>query len=82
MKESQIGYVINLDKIFRIVIPVAVRKKLNIKPDDKLELYCENDKIILQVKNDRCLFCGSKNSLSDYQGKKICISCLSDIKNT
>ena len=60
-----------LDELGRIVLPVEIRKTLNIKERDDLEISLEGEKIVLQ-KCDQCdVFTGSKENLLDYKGKKI-----------
>lgn len=77
----EVENLIRVDKLGRIVIPVAVRRTLGIMENDILELGQENSKIIITKRVDKCEFCKSKNNLRDYHGKKICLSCLSNIKN-
>ena len=45
---KEIGIVRKLDELGRIVIPKDLRKKLGIREGDLLEMFLENDKIILK----------------------------------
>ncbi len=42
------GLIRKIDKLGRIVIPKEIRKNLNIKDGEELEIYVENDNIILK----------------------------------
>ena len=74
------GIVRNVDELGRIVIPKEMRTKMNISSSDPIEIYVEEDKIILTKYSDTCLFCGSREALSSFKGKNICSVCLEEIK--
>ena len=42
------GIVRKVDELGRIVLPVELRKKLNINIKDPLEIFTSNDRIVLQ----------------------------------
>ena len=46
MKET--GVVRHLDELWRIVIPKEIRKRLKIENSDLLDIFTEQDKIILK----------------------------------
>lgn len=70
-----------LDSFGRIVIPIAVREFLGIEPQrDSLEIYCEENNIILRKFEPVCIFCGESEYLTSFKGKKICIGCLNELK--
>ncbi|MDP4118301.1 MAG: AbrB/MazE/SpoVT family DNA-binding domain-containing protein [Bacillota bacterium] len=70
-----------LDKFGRIVIPIEIRNLFNIVPQiDSLEIYCEDNNIILKKYEPSCVFCGSSDTLISFKGKKICASCLNELK--
>lgn len=77
---SKKGVTRGLDKLGRVVIPMSMRKLLNIGSDDTLEVHTEGNKIILEKYEPFCVFCGSENDLTDYEGKKICKACIGKIK--
>lgn len=74
------GIVRSVDELGRIVIPKEMRKNMNISSADPIEIYVEGDKIILAKYQLACLFCASSVQLSDFKGKKICASCLEEMK--
>lgn len=77
---SRKGITRGLDSLGRVVVPMSIRKMLNITTDDTLEIYTEGDKIIIKKYTPFCVFCGSENEICDYEGRKICKSCINKIK--
>ena len=57
------GIVRKVDELGRIVLPIELRRTLDIAERDELEIYMENDRIILQKFEPACIFCGSSRSL-------------------
>ncbi len=76
------GIVRNVDELGRIVIPKEMRTKMNIKNSDPVEIYVENDRIILTKYQHVCIFCGKTEGLVSYKDKKVCPACLEDIKRS
>ncbi len=75
------GIVRNIDELGRIVVPKELRKKLGIANTDPVEIYVEDNKIILTKYISVCHFCGSSEGLTEYKDKNICARCISELKN-
>ena len=80
------GVVRPIDQLGRIVIPIELRRNLNLKeldPEtgkgDKLEIFIEGENIILSKYKQGCIFCREINDLKEYMGNKICSKCASNI---
>ena len=73
------GIVRKVDELGRIVLPIELRRTLDIEERDALEIYLDGDKIILRKHETACLFCGSSQGLTGYRGKYICAACLRSI---
>ena len=71
------GIIRKVDELGRIVLPIELRRTLDIEERDELEIYMENDRIVLQKFEPACLFCGSSRSLISYRGKNVCQNCVS-----
>ena len=56
---QSIGIVRNLDELGRIVLPVALRRRMNINIKDPLEIFVDGDTIVLRKYQPKCVFCGS-----------------------
>lgn len=70
------GIIRKVDDLGRIVLPIELRRVLDISERDELEIYMENDRIILQKFEPACVFCGSSYSLISYRGKNVCQGCV------
>ncbi len=75
------GMIRQLDALGRIVLPIELRRTLNISTRDMLEILVEGDSIILRKYEPNCHFCGSSTGLVSYRDKLICKHCLSEIKS-
>ncbi len=76
------GIVRRLDDLGRIVLPRELRKVLDIRDRDPLEIFVEGASIILQKYEPSCIFCGSADKVSLYKGKNICEGCMDELKNS
>ena len=74
------GIVRKVDELGRIVLPIELRRTLDISEKDALEIYVEGDKIILHKDRDACVFCGSTKAQSDFKVRYVCADCLSKMK--
>ena len=70
------GIIRKVDELGRIVLPIELRRTLDIAERDELEIYMEGDRIVLQKFEPSCIFCASAQGLVSYRGKNICQDCL------
>ena len=75
------GVVRKVDELGRIVIPIELRRTLGIQEKDSLEIYVDNEKVILKKYEPACVFCGNAEEVHNYKGKNICRACLNELKN-
>lgn len=75
------GIVRNIDELGRIVVPKEMRTKMDILCGDPVEIFVEDDKIVLRKFAPNCLFCESADAVTVFKGKKICKKCLEELKN-
>ncbi|MDR3588378.1 MAG: AbrB/MazE/SpoVT family DNA-binding domain-containing protein [Negativicutes bacterium] len=76
MSVKSIGIVRKLDDLGRLVIPVELRRSLEIEFKDGLEIFTENDCIILRKYHPACILCGSNDVTANFKGKNLCPQCL------
>jgi len=69
------GIVRKIDDLGRMVIPIELRKTMNINKKDPMEIFVDGDKIILRKYEPACIFCGSADDIIEYEGRTICGSC-------
>ncbi len=69
------GIVRKVDELGRVVIPIELRRTLGIDEKDALEIYVDNEKIILKKYEPACVFCGNASDVQNYKGKLVCKEC-------
>ena len=74
------GVVRKVDELGRIVLPIEIRKTMDIKIKDAIEIFTDEDRIILQKYHPACVFCSNADNIVYYNGKRICRECLEKIK--
>ncbi len=74
MKET--GIVRKVDELGRIVLPIELRRNLDIEERTELEIYVDGDSVVLRKHEAFCIFCGSNHLLYQYKGKNICVKCI------
>ena len=70
------GIIRKVDELGRIVLPIELRRTLDIAERDELEIYMEGDRIILQKYEPSCVFCASSRNLFTHNGKNVCRECV------
>ncbi|HHX18301.1 MAG TPA: AbrB/MazE/SpoVT family DNA-binding domain-containing protein [Clostridium sp.] len=65
------GIVRKVDELGRVVLPIELRRNLDIHEKDALEIFVDDDKIILKKYQPADIFTGSMEDLVDYKGKKV-----------
>jgi len=76
------GIVRKVDELGRIVLPIELRRTLDIAERDELEIYLDDDKVILKKYEPSCIFCGDADNVINYKDKKICKSCMEELKKS
>ena len=74
------GIVRQVDALGRVVIPIEVRRVLDIEIKDGLEIFTEGDHIILRKYEPTCVICGEGRNTVIFREKLICKLCISEIK--
>ncbi|HLR34562.1 MAG TPA: AbrB/MazE/SpoVT family DNA-binding domain-containing protein [Tissierellales bacterium] len=74
------GIVRKVDELGRVVIPIELRRTLEIAEKDALEIYVDGEQIVLKKYAPACIFCGQAKDVEVFKGKNICPACLDDLK--
>ena len=74
------GIVRKVDELGRIVLPIELRRTLDISERDALEIYVDGSSIILRKYQPSCIFCGNAKNVVGYKNKNICPNCLKQLK--
>jgi len=75
------GITRKVDELGRIVLPIELRRTMDIAVRDPLEIYVDGPKVILKKYNPACIFCGNADDVTYYKDKLICRDCIKKIKN-
>lgn len=70
------GIVRKVDEQGRIVLPIELRRTLDLGERDELEIYMDDDKVVLKKYEPACIFCNSAFGLVTYRGKNVCMECI------
>ena len=73
------GVVRKIDELGRIVLPSELRRVFGIHEGDELEISVEGEHIILNKRQDRCLFCSSDDGLITYKDRLVCGNCAAEL---
>lgn len=75
------GIVRKVDELGRIVLPIELRRTLDIAEKDSLEIYVEGSAIVLKKFRPSCIFCDSCKDVTIFKGKNVCPKCLKELKS-
>lgn len=70
------GIVRKVDEQGRIVLPIELRRTLDLGERDELEIYLDDDKVVLKKYEPACIFCASGYGLVTFRGKNVCMECI------
>ena len=75
------GIVRKVDELGRIVLPIELRRTLDIAERDSLEIFVADDTVILKKFQPSCIFCDSTKNIITYKGKNVCSSCINSLSS-
>jgi transcriptional pleiotropic regulator of transition state genes len=75
------GIVRKVDVLGRIVLPIELRKNLDIEKEDPIEIYVDGDYILLKKYAPACIFCGNAKDVKRVRDKNICDECLKELRS-
>jgi len=73
------GIVRRVDELGRVVLPIELRRTLDIGVKDVLEIYVDGDCIILKKYEPACIFCRNDKNIIDFKEKMVCTSCVREL---
>lgn len=73
---NSIGMTRRIDALGRIVVPAELRRVLEIRVGDLLDIRVEDGHVVLAKVEKACVFCGSSDSLRSYHDKRVCDGCV------
>ena len=70
------GIVRRIDDLGRLVLPIELRRVMGIEIKDYVEIYVDDESIILKKYAPACIFCGSADNMENYMGRRVCKECI------
>lgn len=74
------GIVRKIDNLGRVVLPIELRRTFDIEREDPVEIFVDDNYILLKKYQPACIFCGDAKDVVNFKGKNICKSCLAEMK--
>jgi len=74
------NFIRRIDELGRVVIPIEIRKVLDIKERDSLIIFLNDDGVFIKKEMPSCVFCNSITSLKSFYSKNICENCIKNLK--
>ncbi|MFN2489713.1 MAG: AbrB/MazE/SpoVT family DNA-binding domain-containing protein [Actinomycetota bacterium] len=74
------GVVRKIDELGRIVLPSELRRVFGIHEGDELEISVDGERVILQKRQDLCVFCSSGMPTVEFKGRQVCGGCLGELR--
>ena len=73
------GIVRKIDNLGRVVIPIELRKTMELTENDAVEIFTEGNSIIFKKYVVSCVFCGNSKEVVKYKDKCVCKKCISNL---
>jgi len=70
------GIVRKIDELGRIVLPIELRRTLTIDNGDPVEIFVDDELVVLRKYHPACIFCNSADEITIYKGKNVCRECV------
>lgn len=75
------GIVRKVDELGRIVLPIELRRTLDIAEKDSLEIYVDGPSIVLKKYQPACIFCDDARDVVNFKGKNVCPACIKELQS-
>lgn len=73
------GIVRKVDELGRIVLPMELRRTMEIQEKDSLEIYVDRESIVLKKYQPTCIFCDEASDITRFKERNICSNCLKEL---
>ena len=64
------GIVRRIDELGRVVLPIELRRNLEIAEKDPVEIFVDEDMIVLKKYTPSCVFCSNTKNVIKFKDKK------------
>ncbi len=73
------GMVRRIDELGRIVIPIELRRNFDLNEKDAVEIFVDDNAIVLQKYLPTDIFSGSFDDLVEFHGKKVSVDSIREL---
>lgn len=73
------GIVRKVDELGRVVLPIELRRNLDINIKDSLEVFVDGEQVVLKKYQPGDVFTGEMDDLIIYQGKRVSRSSIKEM---
>ena len=73
------GFIRKVDELGRIVLPIEIRRSLNIEIRDTVEIFADANSITVQKYLPGDVFTGSTDNLINYYGKNVSLESIKEM---
>jgi AbrB family transcriptional regulator, transcriptional pleiotropic regulator of transition state genes len=73
---TSIGMTRRIDALGRIVVPAELRRVLEIRVGDLLDIRVDDGHLVLAKVERTCVFCTSAEGLNPFRDKLVCVECI------
>lgn len=77
------GYVVKVDEVGRVLIPIVLQKIFAINRGDYLEVYVDDStgkrRVIVKKHYPGCIFCGELQDCVSFKDQRVCRKCIAEI---
>jgi len=74
------GIIRKVDAAGRIALPAEMRRALDIKGGDTVEIFSEGAALVLRKYQPTCIFCGGAGDIHIFRERRICRRCLEQLR--
>ncbi len=78
MRKS-VGIVRKLDALHRVILPKSLRDTLDIPAHTSVEVFIEEDSVVLRKYSPGCVFCGQIDGTSLFRHRPVCETCRQEL---
>lgn len=69
-----------VDRVGRVSLPLSLRARLGFEKQDPLEMYAEENHIIVRRYVPSCFFCSSCEGLKTFRSFPVCAECRAELR--
>jgi len=73
------GIVRKVDNLGRVVLPIELRRLMDIDKKNAIEIFVDGDHVILKKYHPACFLCDDAKDVQLFKGKNICKNCVDEL---